>query len=62
MLQYLKHGTFPDLSFEQEQTRIRARSNRYSNEDSQQVHQASGKSVPEVDDRGLLPNFRDWLA
>ena len=49
--QYLKHGIFPDLSLEQERTRIKARSNCNSYKDSQLVHQASGKPVHKVVDR-----------
>ena len=50
-LRYLKTGNFPPLAPEQEKTRIRAKSNRYTYEDDQLVHKASGKPVPNIEDR-----------
>ena len=50
-LQYLKQNSFPAHCTEQEKTRIRAKSQRYSYDKDQLFHKASGKPVPEVADR-----------
>ena len=50
-LHYLKTGNFPQLSSEQEKTRIRAKGNRYCYDDEQLLHKASGKPVPKIEDR-----------
>jgi len=47
-LQYLRTGTFPQFSSEQEKTRVRAKSQRYAYDENQLIHKASGKPIPKV--------------